>query len=59
MYVYYIPIIDNRGILPPVKNKPWKSTNILDILKGRAYKRIDTLTYKAIKDEKIKNWEND
>lgn len=32
----------------------WKSTNILDVLKGRAYKRIDTATYKAVKDEKIK-----
>lgn len=52
--VYYIPIIDNRGIIPPVKNKLWKSTNILDVLKGKTYKRIDTATYKAIKDEKIK-----
>lgn len=52
--VYYIPIIDNRGILPPVKNKMWKPTNILDILKGRTYKRIDTVAYKTIKDEKVK-----
>lgn len=52
--VYYIPIIDNRGILPPVKNKLWKSTNILDILKGRDYKRISSETYKALKSEKTK-----
>lgn len=52
--VYYIPIIDNRGILPPVKNRLWKSINILEILKGRDYKRIDSETYKAIKSEKSK-----
>lgn len=52
--VYYIPIIDNRGILPPVKNKLWRYTNILDILKGRDYKRIDSETYEAIKNEKSK-----
>ena len=28
--VYYIPIIDNRGILPPLKNKLWNSKVILN-----------------------------
>lgn len=55
--VYYIPIIDNRGILPPLKNKLWNSKVILNIFKGRDYKRIDSETYKAIQTEKINQTE--
>lgn len=55
--VYYIPITDNRGILPPLKNKLWNSQVILSIFKGRDYKRIDSETYKAIQNEKINQTE--
>lgn len=55
--VYYIPITDNRGILPPLKNKLWDSKVILNIFKGRDYKRIDSETYKAIQTEKINQTE--
>lgn len=50
--VYYIPITDNRRILPPIKNKLWNAQVILSIFKGRDYKRIDSETYKAIQTEK-------
>lgn len=52
--IYYIPIIDNRGILPHFKNKPWDVADILKVIKGRDYKRISSETYNAIKTEKLK-----
>lgn len=51
--VYYIPIIDNRGIKPPIKNGLWKSSDILKILRGRDIKRISSETYSALKSERV------
>lgn len=48
---YYIPITDNRKILPPTKNKPWTSKDILRIIKSKDISRIATETYNKIKDE--------
>lgn len=52
---FYIPIIDNRGILPPVKNKPWGINDLLNIIKGRDISRISHEIYTLIKKEKIKS----
>ncbi len=51
----YIPIIDNRRILPPVKDKPWEIDDILRIIKGRDVARISHETYESIKKVKVKS----
>ncbi|MDR3583991.1 MAG: ThiF family adenylyltransferase [Desulfosporosinus sp.] len=50
---FYIPIIDNRRILPPVKDKLWKIDDILSIIKGRDLGRISHETYESIKKAKV------
>lgn len=50
---FYIPIIDNRRILPPVKNKPWEIDDIMSIIKGRDITRIPHETYELIKKVKV------
>lgn len=52
---FYIPIIDNRRILPPVKDKLWKIDDILKIVKGRDVARISHETYESIKKVKVKS----
>ncbi|MCC9295963.1 ThiF family adenylyltransferase [Clostridium sp. WLY-B-L2] len=52
---FYIPITDNRRILPPVKDKPWEIDDILKIIKGRDVARISHETYKSIKKVKVKS----
>jgi len=52
---FYIPIIDNRRILPPVKDKLWKIDDILKIIKGRDIVRISHETYESIKKVKVKS----
>lgn len=51
---FYIPITDNRRILPPVKNKIWEIDDILKIIKGRDIARISHETYESIKKVKVK-----
>lgn len=51
--VFYIPIIDNRRILPPVKGRPWEIADILNIIKGRDIARISHETYESIKKAKV------
>lgn len=50
---FYVPIIDNRRILPPVKDKIWKIDDILRIIKGRDIMRISHETYESIKKVKV------
>lgn len=52
---YYIPIVDNRRILPPTYNNEWTIKNIMQIIKGKKINRISHDTYEKIKNEKIKN----
>lgn len=51
---YYIRIIENRKIVPPTKNNPWTSKDILRIIKSRDISRISSETYKKINDDKSK-----
>ena len=51
--IYYIPIIDNRRILPPSKSNKWTTDNILQIIEGQDFARISRETYEKIKQEKI------
>lgn len=36
----YLPLDDTRGLLPPLKNKPWDAHTINDIICGVVYQRI-------------------
>lgn len=52
---FYIPITDNRRILPPAKDKLWKINDILKIVKGRDVARISHEAYESIKKVKVKS----
>ena len=52
---YYIPIIDNRGIVPPTKGKEWKAEDIANIVCGRQINHISREAYDFISSEKIKS----
>jgi len=47
----YIPIIDNRGILPPTYKRKWDMTDIIEILYGKRIRHISSDTFDAIKNE--------
>jgi len=51
---FYIPITDNRRILPPTRGKKWDAKNILMIINGREYSRISSETYMRMSKEKVK-----
>lgn len=48
---FFIPIIDNRGILPPTKKKKWGVSEIIEILYGKRIRHISCSTFDAIKNE--------
>lgn len=48
-YVLYIPIINNKGIIPPTKNKPWSKTEILNILRNIEEDKVANETYEYLK----------
>lgn len=52
--VFYIPIIDNRRILPPTRDQSWDAKNILMIINGREYRRISHDSYQRMEKEKVK-----
>lgn len=52
---FYIPIIDKRRVVPPLYGKSWTSDDILNIICGREFKRIDSETYIKLSEEKIKS----
>lgn len=49
--VYYIPIIDNREILPPYRGCPWTVDNVKNIIFGKQIDHISNNTYHIIKEE--------
>lgn len=55
VHAFYIPIIDNRRILPPVKGRLWEIDDIVKIIKGRDVARISHETYESIKKAKVKS----
>ena len=48
---FFIPIIDNRGILPPTPNQRWSAADIVEILYGKRIRHISPATFDAIKNE--------
>lgn len=51
---FYIPIEDNRRILPPTRDRKWKADDILRIVCGKDLRRISHETYQKLNQEKIK-----
>lgn len=50
---YYIPVLDNRGILPPYRGKPWTTQNVKDIVYGKQIEHISFDTYQRIKTTQV------
>lgn len=50
----YIPIIDNRGILPPTKNNPWGREQILEIICSDVTNHISTESFLRLGAMQIK-----
>ena len=51
---YYIPIIDNRRIIPPTPYSPWSEKNIIQIIHGREFSCISHDTFEQIKHEQVR-----
>ena len=51
---FYIPIINNCGILPPTRDKMWDKRDIVNIIYGNDYSHISDETYQKLKKNKIK-----
>lgn len=47
--VFTIPIIDNRGILPPHRGCSWTAKNVQDIIYGNQINHVSDETYASIK----------
>ena len=45
---YYIPLIDNRGILPPHRGYEWTAETIKNIIYGKQIEHISDETYKYL-----------
>ena len=52
---FYIPITDNRRILPPTHNKTWSKDDILKIIYGKDFSRISHDTYIKLKQTFVKH----
>lgn len=52
---YFIPIIDNRRIIPPTKGNEWSKDDIIELIKGRDISRISHDTFIKICKEKVKS----
>lgn len=52
---YFIPIIDNRRIIPPTKGNEWSKDDIIKFIKGRDISRISHDTFIKICKEKVKS----
>jgi molybdopterin-synthase adenylyltransferase len=52
---YYIPIDDNRRIIPPMRDNVWTQANIMQIIKGKRFGSISHEVFEKIKQEKIKS----
>lgn len=51
---FYIPIINNRGIIPPTRERMWDKKDIANIIYGNDYNHISDETYQKLKKKKIK-----
>lgn len=51
---FYIPIIDNRRIIPPVKNQRWGISQIGEIINGKKISHISHETYKQLETQSVK-----
>lgn len=51
---FYIPIIDNRGVLPPTRTNMWKKQDIVNIIYGNNINHISTETFQRLKKKKVK-----
>lgn len=54
---FYIPIIDNHGILPPTRDNMWGKKDIVDIIYGNNYNHISNEVYQMLKKKKIRQKE--
>lgn len=52
---YFIPIIDNRRIIPPTIGREWSKFDIIKLIKGRDISRISHDTFTKICEEKVKS----
>ena len=50
----FIPIIDNRGILPPTKKHPWGKEEIIELLYGDKISHISNETFNILASVSIK-----
>lgn len=50
---FYIPIIDNRGIVPPTTKQKWGISQISEILSGKKISHISHETYKQLKTQTV------
>ena len=50
----YLPIIDNRGILPPLKNRPWKKEQIVEIVCSDVSNHISLESFRQLGAMQIK-----
>ena len=48
---FFVPIIDNRGIIPPTKNRKWGAADVIEILYGKRIRHISSDTFDSIKNE--------
>lgn len=51
---FYIPIINNREILPPTRDCMWEKKDIVNIIYGKNYNHISEATYQKLKRKKTK-----
>ena len=49
--VFFIPITDSRGILPPYRNHSWTIENVKEIIYGKQINHISVDTYLQLKRE--------
>ena len=50
----YLPLIDNRGILPPTKNRPWKKEQIVEIVCSDVTNHISLESFQQLGSMHIK-----
>ena len=51
--VFFIPITDSRGILPPYRNHSWTIENVKEIIYGKQINHISADTYFQLKSETV------
>ena len=47
--VFYIPVTDSRGILPPHKGYQWTANEVQNIVYGKQIEHISDETFRSIK----------